>query len=895
MAKNTSILAAFERMWLHVVAALGNKSDVSHNHDDEYYTIEQIDTKVSEINTTIDNKANAEHNHDDLYYTEAEVDTQVSNINTSITNIVNGTTKVGRATQADTAASAETASTADSATKAEQDASGNVITSTYETKTDASAKLTEAKTYTDTVTATKSDSTHNHDSAYDTKGSAAEVQVAVDSLKDSVAYIDLLDNETVEVENATAASTVVDSALSASSTNPVQNKVITSKINQIQRQIEDSNKRIDNIEQGLESVVPCEVDASIAYAKDVPSNALPYADVSMIGGATYMVDSSAVSVPVTAIESIGANMIPSPYSATSHTENGITWTADADGSVTANGTATGLSRFVLSSGDISVYKNKSIMLTGCPAVETSGEELNSPSYLRRWTKTYEIGDTPLILNIKHKCDGSENYDGVVAMFLSAPVSAGRANYNTLPVRLSSFYGSIRGDSYINEIDGGVLTNASATFTNTLADNTTFGVPWDVYRAAMRDCDIVATFAKTADGFSLTYDVCAVNGTKFVYTATVSCDITGGLYVLFTGDRINATIIPLEEVPVERNYRSNNGEQLICDGYHNNWTNSYKITEEPLVLDIKHTCAGNQSWEGIVALFTSTPIIRGDSNNNYIRPRDRDGFLGAIRGDSYVNIGDGGVLGSDNTTLSNTLTDPNGSEYINAMKDCNIVATFIKATDGFNFTYDVSGANGTNFTYRGTVDYAVSGDLYVSFTGEQCDCVVTPQIKGYGIQLSDIYRDILLCTDIGEGGVYRSLENKEIQAFCYVSEGETVSNLTFKPMLHRGVQPLPYSAYYYDTVDIPEAIQNLDGYGEGNPNNPEECNAILYADGKWIYRRRGGITNDRWVALSNTIDTDISHLISDDGFIEVEGNGTVVFANSHRYDVPSEITYQLKEI
>lgn len=29
---NQSILAAFERMWQHVVAALGSKSDISHNH-----------------------------------------------------------------------------------------------------------------------------------------------------------------------------------------------------------------------------------------------------------------------------------------------------------------------------------------------------------------------------------------------------------------------------------------------------------------------------------------------------------------------------------------------------------------------------------------------------------------------------------------------------------------------------------------------------------------------------------------------------------------------------------------------------------------------------------------------------------------------------------------------
>ena len=30
---NTSILAAFERMWQHVIAVVGNKADVEHSHD----------------------------------------------------------------------------------------------------------------------------------------------------------------------------------------------------------------------------------------------------------------------------------------------------------------------------------------------------------------------------------------------------------------------------------------------------------------------------------------------------------------------------------------------------------------------------------------------------------------------------------------------------------------------------------------------------------------------------------------------------------------------------------------------------------------------------------------------------------------------------------------------
>lgn len=57
---NTSIVAAFERMWLHVVSAIRNKSDVSHTHDERYYTESEIDTKLL-------NKADSNHNHDSKY------------------------------------------------------------------------------------------------------------------------------------------------------------------------------------------------------------------------------------------------------------------------------------------------------------------------------------------------------------------------------------------------------------------------------------------------------------------------------------------------------------------------------------------------------------------------------------------------------------------------------------------------------------------------------------------------------------------------------------------------------------------------------------------------------------------------------------------------------------
>ena len=115
---NTSILAAFERMWQHTVDELNDKSNVNHTHADL--------ATISSLN---------------------ELDSNFQNLENSL---LNGNTTVAKSTHAISADSATTAVTAETSTKTTQDASGNVITETYETKTNASAKLSEAKSYADT-------------------------------------------------------------------------------------------------------------------------------------------------------------------------------------------------------------------------------------------------------------------------------------------------------------------------------------------------------------------------------------------------------------------------------------------------------------------------------------------------------------------------------------------------------------------------------------------------------------------------------------------------------------------------------------------------------------------------------------------------------------------------
>lgn len=64
---NPSIFAAFERMWQHIVALVGSKATIDHNHDDVYYTETEIDFMLA-------NKADSEHTHDNDYDAKGTAD-----------------------------------------------------------------------------------------------------------------------------------------------------------------------------------------------------------------------------------------------------------------------------------------------------------------------------------------------------------------------------------------------------------------------------------------------------------------------------------------------------------------------------------------------------------------------------------------------------------------------------------------------------------------------------------------------------------------------------------------------------------------------------------------------------------------------------------------------------
>ena len=183
--------------------ALDGKSDSSHDHNSLYYTETEIDQKLSAVNTSIDNIKSgeivvkeAEHAGSADSATTANsanyATTAGSADNATHAESADSATNANHASTADSANHATTADSATSATKATQDASGNVITSTYETKTDATAKLNEAKEYANSAASSaantvKNDLLNGAGAAYDTLKELSDLinenQDAIDALE----------------------------------------------------------------------------------------------------------------------------------------------------------------------------------------------------------------------------------------------------------------------------------------------------------------------------------------------------------------------------------------------------------------------------------------------------------------------------------------------------------------------------------------------------------------------------------------------------------------------------------------------------------------------------------------------------------------------------------------
>lgn len=210
---------------------VGNYIAVKHLND--YYKKTEVDSKLG-------GKSNVGHNHDERYYTETEIDVKVNNINSQINSLIGFTATIVNSLPStgevgvmylklNTSASVE----------------GNIydeyiwvnnkfekIGST-ETTVDLSGYVTQTEMNTQLANKANINHSHTSDSIYLEKGSDDDMWMYEYGINRQSSVNGFVYDHEKKLENIDdgANKTVVDSSLSSSSKNPVQNKVVNSALN----------------------------------------------------------------------------------------------------------------------------------------------------------------------------------------------------------------------------------------------------------------------------------------------------------------------------------------------------------------------------------------------------------------------------------------------------------------------------------------------------------------------------------------------------------------------------------------------------------------------------------------------------------------------------------------
>lgn len=210
---------------------VGNYIAVKHLND--YYKKTEIDSKLG-------GKSNVGHNHDERYYTETEIDAKVNNINSQINSLIGFTATIVNSLPStgevgvmylklNTSASVE----------------GNIydeyiwvnnkfekIGST-ETTVDLSGYVTQTEMNTQLANKANTNHSHTSDSIDLEEDSEDDMWVYEYRITRQSAVNSFVYDHEKKLENIDdgANKTVVDSSLSSSSKNPVQNKVVNSALN----------------------------------------------------------------------------------------------------------------------------------------------------------------------------------------------------------------------------------------------------------------------------------------------------------------------------------------------------------------------------------------------------------------------------------------------------------------------------------------------------------------------------------------------------------------------------------------------------------------------------------------------------------------------------------------
>lgn len=210
---------------------VGNYIAVKHLND--YYKKTEIDSKLG-------GKSNVGHNHDERYYTETEIDAKVNNINSQINSLIGFTATIVNSLPSTGEVGVmylklNTSSSVESNIYDEYIWVNNKFEKigSTETTVDLSGYVTQTEMNTQLANKANTNHSHTSDSINLEEGSDDDIWIYEYGINRQSSVNDFVYDHEKKLENIDygANKTVVDSSLSSSSKNPVQNKVVNSALN----------------------------------------------------------------------------------------------------------------------------------------------------------------------------------------------------------------------------------------------------------------------------------------------------------------------------------------------------------------------------------------------------------------------------------------------------------------------------------------------------------------------------------------------------------------------------------------------------------------------------------------------------------------------------------------
>jgi hypothetical protein len=202
-----------------------------------------------------------------------------------------------------------------------------------------------------------------------------------------------------------------------------KSNLLDKKILQNSNKISRDSKRITNLEQGI-APDPFETDKTVAYIKDVPVNALPYAEISKVGGMTYKDGGTLKSAKVTALESVGSNLLKYRKE-NSISQNGVTITISDDG-ILANGTPSATTNVEIFYGNL---PKGTYTINGVSGASDSTYQISLVvndsvlHYLRTENYTFTLTDTSIVRLFFYAYTGTQFNNKLIQYAINRGITA----------------------------------------------------------------------------------------------------------------------------------------------------------------------------------------------------------------------------------------------------------------------------------------------------------------------------------------------------------------------------------------------------------------------------------------------------------------------------------------